>query len=154
MKVVKRRITIKGASKSRVFSSNQGWRTIAGRRIYFRSGWEVNYAQYLQFLKEKEQILDWEYEPTVFWFNEIKRGTRSYLPDFKITRLDNTHYWIEVKGYLDAKSKTKIKRFKKYYPHEEIRVVGADWFRECKYKFPIIAENWENKFTIGEKYVD
>jgi hypothetical protein len=26
--------------------------------------------------------------------------------------------WIEVKGYLPPRDKTKIKRFKKYYPEE------------------------------------
>ena len=26
--------------------------------------------------------------------------------------------WIEIKGYLDDKSKIKLKRFKRYYPDE------------------------------------
>lgn len=139
----------------RKFCNNAGWRTIAGRKLYFRSGWEVSYAWYLQFLKEKKQIKEWEYEPKTFWFESIKRGVRSFLPDFKVVRLDDGHYWVEVKGYMDARSKTKINRFKKYYPEEQLVVVVGAWFKEMRRKLPIVTENWENEFTEGEKeYVD
>lgn len=73
-------------------------------------------------------IKAWEHEPKTFWFNEIKRGTRSYLPDFKVTVPDGSHYWVEVKGYFDSKSLTKIKRFNKYYPQERLLVVSKEWF--------------------------
>jgi len=114
--------------KSRQHKSKRGWYVIAGRRIYFRSSWEVRFAKYMQFLKEHGQITEWLFEPQTFWFHEIKRGTCSYLPDFKVTRPDGSHYWVEVKGYMDAKSKTKIKRFRKYYPDEELQVVESKWF--------------------------
>src|ERR1700677_1749865 len=109
--------------KRRNFASMRGWYTIAGRKIYFRSKWEWKFALWLQSLKEKGLILEWEHEPKTFWFNEIKRGTRSYLPDFRVSMLDGFQYWIEVKGYMDAKSATKIKRFRKYYPGELLEVV-------------------------------
>jgi formylmethanofuran dehydrogenase subunit A len=51
------------------------------------------------------------------------------MPDFLVTKTDGTTYWVEVKGYMDAKSLTKIKRFKKYYPLETLVVVDADWFK-------------------------
>lgn len=82
----------------------------------------------MQFLKETCQIKEWEHEPKTFWFEEIRRGVRSYLPDFKVTKNDGKHYWVEVKGYMDSKSKTKIKRFKKYYPEEELHVLDSVWF--------------------------
>ena len=44
--------------------------------------------------------------------------------------LDGFQYWIEVKGYMDAKSATKIKRFRKYYPGELLEVVEKDWFED------------------------
>jgi hypothetical protein len=150
MKMVKRVLKIKATGKSRTFKANQGWRTIAGRRIYFRSGWEVSYAKHLQWLKEQKQILEWEHEPKTFWFEEIKRGTRSYLPDFKVTRPDGTHYWIEVKGYMDKKSVTKLKRMRKYYPQEQIYVIDSKWFQQHRAKFPLLTEQWENEFTEGE----
>lgn len=133
-----------------IINTSQGWRTVAGRRIFFRSSWEYNFALYLEFLKEKNQIKAWEHEPQTFWFEKIKRGTRSYLPDFKVTRLDGTHYWAEVKGYMDAKSKTKIKRFKKYYPKEEIFVFDGKWFKNQKGRLSILAERWENDFSEGD----
>jgi len=105
-----------------------GWRVIGGSRIYFRSGWEVKVAMWLQVLQEGLQIESWQYEPKVFWFLEIKQGCRSYKPDFKVTALDGSHYWIEVKGYMDAKSKTKIKRFRKYYPNEKLIIYDKEWF--------------------------
>lgn len=130
MKVKRRTVKLKTTGKRKTFFSKQGWRLIAGRNIYFRSEWEVKVAGFLQLLKERNAIKEWEHEPKTFWFNEIKRGTRSYLPDFKIIRPDDSHYWIEVKGYMDAKSKTKIKRFKKYYPQEQLFVLGEEWFKK------------------------
>jgi len=84
----------------------------------------------LQLLKDQKHISEWEYEPHTFWFEEIKRGVRSYMPDFKVTRLDATYYWIEVKGYMDAKSHTKIRRLKKYYPNEQLMLIDKQWFEK------------------------
>lgn len=124
VRVVKRKI------KGREFKAHQGWKEIDGRKIYFRSNWEYEFALWLQRLKEANTIKDWEHEPETFWFNEIRRGTRSYLPDFKVTHLDGSHYWVEVKGYMDAKSRTKIKRFRKYYPNESLLVADSEWFKK------------------------
>lgn len=135
--------------KSRVFNSNQGYRVVGHRKIYFKSGWEVNYAIYLEFLKKKFQIKEWEYEPATFWFNSIKRGVRSYKPDFKVIRNDGTHYWVEVKGYMDQRSRTKLKRFEKYYPEEELVVREKSWFIEQQRMFPKLCESWENDYTEG-----
>lgn len=110
--------------------STAAWRTIGGKRIYFRSQWEMNYARYLEFLKQKGLIIEWEHEPHTFWFEEIKRGVRSYMPDFKVYDPDGSHYWVEVKGWMDPKSVTKIKRLKKYYPNERLEVVGKKWFAD------------------------
>lgn len=112
----------------------RGWREIGGKRVYFRSGWEMKYAYYLEWQKKFRIIKDWEHEPKTFWFEGIKRGCVTYLPDFKVTFLDGTHEWIEVKGYMDAKSKTKIKRFAKYYPQERLRIVDAAWFAKNRSK--------------------
>lgn len=127
--------------------SNSGWRTIGETKAYFRSTWEFNYACYLQFLKERNQILDWKHEPKTFWFEQIKRGVRSYLPDFQITNLDKSTQWIEVKGYYDAKSLTKIKRFKKYYPEEKLTLVDSSWFKENSKKLKNIIPGWETRIA-------
>jgi len=113
-------------------TSSQKWHEIAGRKIFFRSNWEYQYALQLQFLKDQKVIQEWEHEPKTFWFEAIKRGVRSYMPDFKITEKEGTHYWVEVKGYMDARSHTKIKRFAKYYPEERLIVIGKEWFTNNK----------------------
>lgn len=79
----------------------------------YRSAWEANLARVLM-----SYDITFEFEPYVFTF-PIKRGTRSYTPDFLLTK---TSEWIEVKGYFDDKSRIKLKRFKKYYPEEFSRL--------------------------------
>jgi hypothetical protein len=109
--------------QAREFNSKKGWDTIGGKTHYFKSKAEVHCAIHLQVLKENGTLRDWEYEPETFYFEGIKRGTTNYKPDFKVYRPDTSHFWVEVKGYMDAKSKTKIKRFAKYFPSESLIVV-------------------------------
>ena len=124
-------------------SWSASWRTIGGKTKFFRSRWEANYARYLQYLKEKNEILDWDHEPQTFWFVNILRGTRSYLPDFRVINLDGSHYWVEVKGWMDKKSKTKLKRFAKYYPEEKLVLIQLRWFKENTPELKNAIEGWE-----------
>ena len=118
---------------------------LSPKGIYFRSSWEANYARYLNFLMDRGQIQRWEYEPHVFWFEEIKRGVRSYLPDFKVWETINDEpYYVEVKGFMDAKSKTKLKRMAKYYPEVKLVLVDKDKYNEIKYKLSSLIKNWEH----------
>jgi len=86
----------------------QGHRKHLG--VSVRSSWEANFLTVLNHKKIK-----WEYEPKMFIFEEIQRGTRAYLPDVYLPEED---IWIEVKGRLRSTDKTKVRRFKKYYPEE------------------------------------
>jgi hypothetical protein len=130
-------------NKIRSVFGNAGWRTIDGTKYYFRSKWEYNYACYLQFLKEHRHIQTWEHECHTFWFLEIKRGVRSYLPDFIVVENDGSYHWVEVKGFYDPKSLTKINRFKKYYPQEELRLVDKKWFSKNSKKLSGLIKGWE-----------
>jgi hypothetical protein len=122
----------------------QFWATIGDKKIYFRSSWEYYYAIFLEKLKQEKKIIDYKHEPKCFWFEDIKRGVRSYLPDFCVIHNDGNEEWCEVKGYYDSKSKTKMKRMAKYYPQVNIRLVGADWFKEnlksCKALEPYVVK--------------
>jgi hypothetical protein len=113
----------------------QGWVTVGGKKHFFRSQWEVDYARYLEILKKYKRIKEWEYEPKTFWFEGIKRGVRSYLPDFRITEHDGTKYFVEVKGYMDSRSKTKLKRMKKYHPDVKLLMVNKEQIEEIRFKF-------------------
>lgn len=118
--------------------TKMGWTNIGGRKFFFRSSWELTYARYLEFLKDKKQIKSWGYEVDVFWFKKILRGVRSYKPDFKIKFKDGKIEYHEVKGYMDAKSKTKIKRMAKYYPEVKLIVIDSYAFKAIK--------KWERLF--------
>lgn len=111
---------------------------------FFRSAWEANYARYLRFLMHHKLVYKWEHEPDTFWFNEIKRGIRSYLPDFKIWGPDHDGpYYVEVKGYMDSRSKTKLKRMKIYYPEVRVDVVGRREYTAISKRVSGLIRNWE-----------
>jgi len=122
--------------------SKSGWRVVGGKRIFFRSKAEHNYAVYLQFLLEQGEIKSWEHEPKTFWFLNIKRGVRSYLPDFLIVNRDGSEEYHEVKGWMDPKSRTKIKRMAKYYPDVVLRVIDSKWFKNNTKKLSFLS-GWE-----------
>lgn len=123
--------------------STAAWATIGDKRIYYRSLWERNFARYLQWKKENFLIQDWQHEPKTFWFEEIKRGVRSYLPDYLVTTITSGDVWYEVKGYYDSKSLTKIKRFHKYYPEEKLFLIDAKWFAENNKRMRLLIPAWE-----------
>lgn len=125
----------------------KGWRTIGGKRHYFRSQWEMNVACYLEFIKNQGQITDWEYEPETFWFHRISRGIRSYCPDFRLHYPDGRIIYWEVKGFMDSKSRTKIKRMRKYYPQEVLEVVDAKRYRRLQRSAAMIPGWSEGKMA-------
>ena len=136
----------------KVPTHKQFWAIVGDKQpIYFRSSWEFYYSLFLEKLRQERKILDWKHEPKCFWFEGIKRGVRSYLPDFCITHLNGSEEWCEVKGYFDSKSQTKMKRMAKYYPEINIRLVGSDWFKvnlkSCKALEPILAKKVQNQVS-------
>lgn len=120
-----------------------GWRTVGHRECYFRSRAEYRYALYLQYLQDQAQIKTWEHEHETFYFEEIKRGTRSYLPDFAIWPVEGDRYFAEVKGWMNPKSATKLKRMAKYYPHIQINLIDAGWFRRNAPLLKKVLKGWD-----------
>jgi hypothetical protein len=88
-----------------------------------KSIWERNIARYLEWLKVHKQIKEWEYEPKTFVFDAIKFGNRTYTPDFRITENSGKQHWLEVKGWMDPTSKTKLSRMARYFPAERVDVM-------------------------------
>jgi len=110
--------------------------TTGGKRAdlngaYFRSAAEANIARLFTHL-----MIPWEYEPQEFKF-PLDHGTQSYLPDFRIDlrpwadprrstqgcpsgflKLAPEQSWVEVKGWMNATSQTKLSRFFQYHPEE------------------------------------
>ena len=94
---------------------------------YFRSKMEANIARYYTYMG-----INWFYEPREYKFEKIKRGTRYYKPDFYLAAPERL--LIEVKGWFRPEDKTKIRRFKKYYPEEfaKLRFIIPDKYARSK----------------------
>jgi predicted nuclease of restriction endonuclease-like RecB superfamily len=125
--------------------SGHGWIDLGnGRKYFMRSTWERNVARYYEFLRERGDIQNWEYEPQRFFFDEVRFGNRTYLPDFRITNPDGYQFYIEVKGWMDNDSKVKIKRMQKYFPSIELQIIDAERYKAIKKVAPLI-KGWEVK---------
>jgi hypothetical protein len=128
-------------SKPRSTFGKGGKRADLGNR-FFRSKMEANVARYLNWLIAQGQILSWLYEPPPFRFEGIKRGSIDYKPDFVVTRLNGSTYVIEVKGWMDTNSKTKLKRMAKYFPHVEIEILDKTRYAAIS-KWKKLIPGWE-----------
>jgi hypothetical protein len=95
-----------GYKRSEIVKLKGGRRTDIG--FYVRSSWEANLVRWFRF-----SGIEFQYEPCEFEFKGIKRGNRFYKPDFY---LPAENKYVELKGWLDAESKTKLKRMQQYYP--------------------------------------
>ena len=143
VKLKQRETRIKnGTLNPMINQTNPYSRTKGGKRkdlndTYFRSSWEANIARYYNYLGIK-----WEYEPKTFIFTNITNGSVSYTPDFYLPEEDR---WIEVKGWMDSKSKTKLKRFKKQYPKEysKLTLIQEKEYNEIKRKLGNYIKGWE-----------
>ena len=127
------RCSTKGRPTMTMFSrSRNGKRPDLGD-IYFRSSYEANYARYLNFLiKNTGEIKRWEFEKQTFEFTKIKRGTRTYLPDFKVYFADGHIEYHEVKGWDYPKGITARKRFAKYFPHLKLVLINEEFFKAIR----------------------
>jgi hypothetical protein len=127
-----------------VYSRCAGGRRPDLENRFFRSSWEANYARHLNLCIRMGLIERWEYEVDTFEFVNIKRGVRHYTPDFKVWE-NGAFYYVEVKGWMDPKSLTKLKRMKKYHPAVEVRIVGAKEYAAIAKRNACLIPEWEHK---------
>jgi len=109
---------------------------------YFRSSWEANWARYLNWLVEVGNILRWEYETETFEF-PVKKGSKFYTPDFKVFNTNDSIEYHEIKGYMDDRSATKLKRMKKYYPEINVITVDKEGYYAVAKQMRDLIPNWE-----------
>lgn len=88
------------------------------------------------------QIYGWEYEPRTFEF-PVKKGNRFYTPDFKVWPSGVDYEWHEVKGWMDANSRTKLARFARYFPEEHLVLIDQDVYRSLAVQMCSLIEGWE-----------
>ena len=84
----------------------------------FRSPTEANFARILQYLG-----VEWKFEERSFTFDGYKTKPHVYIMDFELIGKkklpDGLEYgWVEVKGYMDAQSRNKLRRYKKQWPED------------------------------------
>lgn len=120
-------------SKGKKFStmdeaSDYETRQKSGRRFYnevddtyYRSRWEIVTANAFH-----ESGIVFQYEPKRFMYHKHKE---SYLPDFY---LPDFNVWVEVKGFMDKRSKKRIVLFGREYPEEQLVLVMADEIERLK----------------------
>ena len=134
----------------RADTAKAAWATIGGEKRYYRSRWERNYARYLEWLKQQGEIRCWKYEPKTFWFKPNKElglkgitcGVTNYTPDFRVVEKSGDVEYREVKGWLDPKSKTKLRRMAQYFPDIKIVVIGKDSIKAVT-KWARLIPGWE-----------
>lgn len=138
------------------YPQHDGRRGKGGRRadlgnIYFRSRWEANWARYLNWLKSIGEIQLWKFEPKTFTFTKISHGSRFYTPDFLVINKDGSAEYHEVKGWMDQKSATKIRRMAKYFPEVKLIVIDAKAYRAVAKKVAALCPGWEsNSNTLDQ----
>ena len=120
----------------------KGWYEVDGKRMFLKSKWEKRYCLYLSFMKKHGHIIDYWYEPETFWFEGIKRGVVSYLPDFKVQFPSGNFEYYEIKGYETDKDRTKYKRMAKYHPKIKLNVVSKDWFKANTPILKRVIKDW------------
>jgi len=121
-----------------------GKRTIGGNEIYFPNQMEANYYRYLHWMREHGMIADFEYQPDYLDFTQygFTHGTTRYRPDFKVTEKDGSTYYVETKGWLDAKSKTKLKRAREY-SKVRVNLVLYREYKQLEKQISGLVPEWE-----------
>lgn len=133
----------KGQNAEKTHTRARGGRREDLGNRYFRSSWEANWARYLNWLIQIGEIRSWEYEIDTFEFSRIKRGNRTYTPDFKITNSNGSTEYHEVKGYMDKSSKTKLDRMARYYPNIRVILIDEPAYKAIASQFKRSLPGWE-----------
>lgn len=99
--------------------------TVGGKTYRYRSTGEYMWAQYLQFLQDNEQIVNWYYEPKPpFYFLNEKTAPVQYTPDFYVCPVNKPNYYQEFKrSSLDGRAVRKLQRMQKHHPNVQIELV-------------------------------
>lgn len=87
------------------------------KQYSFRSKLEYRFALCLEAWKKLGAVEFWEYETRTFWFDGIKRGTVSYMPDFYVVEKDGTEIFEGDVVQFDTGSGKPDRATKEYQEH-------------------------------------
>jgi NUMOD3 motif len=132
-----------GRANENAYSRCGGGRRADLGDMFFRSGWEANYARILNLQIEQGEIHRWEFEPDRFKFSVVK-GPRSYTPDFKVWKQEGGDFhYVEIKGWMDEKSRLKCHLMERFYPNVPIYIIGEKEYKNLQREFSSRIERWE-----------
>lgn len=95
---------------------------------HYRSRWEIIVANALH-----DCGIEFRYEPKRFKFSH--KHNETYLPDFYLVKEDA---WVEVKGFMDVRSKKRLVLFEREFPEEKMVLIMADEIKRIKDNPPSI----------------
>ena len=67
---------------------------------------------------------------------------RSYKPDFLVIESNGNETFYEIKGWMDPKSKTKIKRMAKYHESVKLIVIDAKAYKRLSIQVRGLIPGW------------
>lgn len=128
---------------------------------YYMSGWERDFARFLNYLMDVGLVEGWEYEPQRFNFiGFYNSNPLFYVPDFVVRFTHATEVnklsiflpdattgstlYIEVKGQETGRDRNKWKRFRKVTGNK-LNVVKRDEMKDIQERFSDIIPNWESR---------
>lgn len=131
---------------------------------YYLSGWERDFARFLNLLVEWDVLEGWEYEPCAFSFQGLgyKRGPFTYVPDFVVKVNDAVDpklqdvvssifpivpgevAYLEVKGQETGKDRSKWRRFHKHV-QMPLYVINRQKMFIIQEAFSKYIPKWESK---------
>lgn len=119
----------------------------------FNSATEANFARILDFVGAK-----WKYEERAFKFEGYKNKPFVYIMDFEITGKKKLpdgleHGFYEIKGYMNAASRNKLRRLKKCYP-EEFKRTTVVIYNKYKKKDIEFCEKLGYRYLFYDKLSD
>lgn len=145
------------------------WKGKGGRRADLghscRSSMEANFERYLRFLGYRPWLEKHPSTPPLEsggkWYRyegrrwdfvardggPIKTHTGFYLSDFEVWPglIDRSRPYeaLEVKGYLDGASKTKLNRMDKQFPEAALELITPERFSELTANASSVVPGWE-----------
>lgn len=87
---------------------------------------EKRYAEYLEELKQAEEIVEWRFE-SIKWRLADKTW---YTPDFWVICSDLTAQVHEVKGFWESRDRVRMKAVAELYP--EFEFIAVQWKSKTK----------------------
>jgi hypothetical protein len=103
----------------------------------FKSATEANFARILKHLG-----VPWAYEERAFTFDGYKTKPHVYIMDFEIRGRKELpdgleQGWVEIKGWMNPRSRNKLRRYKKCWPEDAAKttIVIYNKYRKDDIKF-------------------